>query len=407
MMTELLAPAGDMNKLKTALHFGADAVYCGGSQFSLRANSKNFDLEALKEAVEYTHSKGKKIYVAVNIFAKNSDFDEMGEYFANLYKINVDAVIISDAGVISVCKQFAPNLQIHLSTQANITNKYGALFWYNQGVKRIVLARETAMSEIKEIRDFLPEDAEIEAFVHGAMCISYSGRCLLSNALTGRASNRGDCVQSCRWEYNLTEKTRKGSPLTIEEDEKGTYVLNSKDLNMIEYVDTLIENGVCSFKIEGRMKSPYYVASVVNAYRKAIDDYYANPSEYKISQQLIDELFKNSHRDYTTGFYFGCNQSVCLETTQPKCDYEFMAEVLGYDHQKGMLIVEQRNRFKKGEELEILSADKDCWNKTIIIDEMFDEFGNLVEDARFVQQKLFIPCKYVLAERDILRKRGR
>jgi len=404
-MIELLAPAGDLNKLKTAFHFGADAVYVGGSAFSLRANAKNFGEDELKEAVEYTHSLGKKIYVAVNIFAFNDDFEELEKYFVFLQSIKVDAVIISDPGVIYICKKVAPSLDIHLSTQANTTNKYSAIFWADNGVKRIVLARETKMEDIKGIRELLPSDVEIEAFVHGAMCISYSGRCLMSNALTGRSSNRGDCVQACRWEFEFYEKNRKGSPLTITEDEKGTYILNSKDLNMIEHIGELIESGVYSFKVEGRMKSPYYVASVINAYRKAIDLYYKNPTNYKPTQDLIDELFKNSHRDYTTGFYFGEHDSVCLETSQPKCDYAFMAEVKGYDDENGLLCVEMRNRFKIGDELEVLSNQDKYWNKILKIDEMYDEKGNPINDAKLVQQKIYIKTDMHLTERDILRKR--
>ncbi len=404
-MIELLAPAGDLNKLKTAIHFGADAVYVGGSSFSLRANAKNFGEEELLEAVDYTHKAGKKIYVAVNIFAFNDDFEELKKYFVFLQNAKVDAVIVSDPGVICVCKEVAPSLEIHLSTQANTTNKYSAKFWADNGVKRVVLARETKLEDIKGIREFLPDDVEIEAFVHGAMCISYSGRCLLSNALTGRSSNRGDCVQACRWEFEFYEKNRKGSSLTIGEDEKGTYILNSKDLNMIEHIDKLIEAGVYSFKVEGRMKSPYYVASVINAYRKAIDLYYKDPKNYKPSQALIDELFKNSHRDYTTGFYFGEHDSVCLETSQPKCDYEFVAEVRGYDDEKGMLIVEMRNRFKKGDVLEILSNNDEYWNKELKLDQMFDEKGNEIDDVKLVQQKVYIKTDMRLTERDILRKR--
>lgn len=404
--SELLAPAGDFDKLKTAFHFGADAVYCGGSAFSLRANAKNFDDKMLGQATEYTHNLGKKIYVAANIFAKNSDFANIEDYFKMLNNINVDAVIISDAGILSVCKQVAPQLEIHLSTQANTTNKYSAKFWADQGVKRIVLARETSLSEIAEIREFLSEDIEIEAFVHGAMCISYSGRCLLSNALSHRASNRGDCVQSCRWEYNITEIGRGGNPLTLGEVEgKGSYILNSKDLNMIQHIDKLIQSGVYSFKIEGRMKSPYYVASVVNAYRKAIDSYYANSLNYQPQQKLIDELYKNSHRDYTTGFYFDNADSVCLDTSQPKCDYDFMAQVLGYDQQKGMLIVEQRNRFKVGDCLEILSVNDKYWNKTINIQEMTDSEGQAISDAKLVQQIIYIKTDIQLEKLDILRKR--
>ena len=404
-MIELLAPAGDLNKLKTALHFGADAVYCGGNIFSLRANAKNFTEDELIEAVKYTHERNKKIYVAANIFAFNNDFDALGKYFQFLQKIGVDAVLVSDPGVLCCLKENAPKMEIHLSTQANTTNKYAAKFWVEQGVKRIVLARETSIDDIKEIRSFLPESVELEAFVHGAMCISYSGRCLLSNALTGRSSNRGDCVQACRWEYEIVEKNRKGKPLTIGEEERGTYILNSKDLNMIEHIDKLAQAGVYSFKVEGRMKSVYYVASVINAYRKAFEIYKNNPNDYKPSQMLIDELYKNSHRDYTTGFFFGEKDSVCLESAQPKCDYEFSAEVIDYNKEKKMLFVEMRNRFKKGDVLEILSNNDKYWNKQIQIDEIYDEKGNLIDDVKLVQQRVYIPTEYELTARDILRKR--
>lgn len=404
-MIELLAPAGDLNKLKTALHFGADAVYCGGNIFSLRANAKNFTEDELIEAVKYTHERNKKIYVAANIFAFNNDFDALGKYFQFLQKIGVDAVLVSDPGVLCCLKENAPKMEIHLSTQANTTNKYAAKFWVEQGVKRIVLARETSIEDIKEIRSFLPESVELEAFVHGAMCISYSGRCLLSNALTGRSSNRGDCVQACRWEYEIVEKNRKGKPLTIGEEERGTYILNSKDLNMIEHIDKLAQAGVYSFKVEGRMKSVYYVASVINAYRKAFEIYKNNPNDYKPSQMLIDELYKNSHRDYTTGFFFGEKDSVCLESAQPKCDYEFSAEVIDYNKEKKMLFVEMRNRFKKGDVLEILSNNDKYWNKQIQIDEIYDEKGNLIDDVKLVQQRVYIPTEYELTARDILRKR--
>lgn len=405
---ELLAPAGDMDKLKTALHFGADAVYIGGSCFSLRANAKNFDKEQLKEAVEYTHERGKKIYVAANVFAFNSDFPALEEYFRMLESTGVDAVIISDAGVLALCRQVAPNLEIHLSTQANTTNKYAAKFWAEQGVKRVVLARETSMSDIREIRDYLPADVEIEAFVHGAMCIAYSGRCLLSNALTGRSSNRGDCVQACRWEFAIVEKNRGGIPLTIGEEERGTYLLNSKDLNMIGHIGELIESGVTSFKVEGRMKSPYYVASVINAYRKAIDLYYEckkDGKDYVLPKYISDELFKNSHRAYTTGFYYGEKDNVCLDTSQPACDYDFIARVKGYDKDKKMLAVEMRNRFRKGDVLEVLSPDDRYFDKNLRIDVMYDEDMVEVEDAKRVQQILYVPTDFELSEGDILRKK--
>ncbi len=404
-MIELLAPSGDYNKLKTALHFGADAVYLAGNKFSLRANAKNFGDEELISAVNYVHSKGKKIYITVNIFANNSDFDELKDYFVFLQRIGVDAVIISDAGVLSVAKSVSAGLEIHLSTQANIMNKYAAKFWADEGVKRIVLARESTLRDIREIRDHLPDGVELEAFVHGAMCISYSGRCLLSNFLTGRSGNRGECVQACRWEYSIFEKNRKGEPLTIGEEERGTYILNSKDLNMIEHIGDLIDAGVYSFKIEGRMKSQYYVGGVVNAYRKVIDKTLEDRN-YIPEQRYVDELYKNSHRKYTTGFYYGEYDSVCLETSKPECDYDFIAEVKGYDGDKGMLIVEQRNRFKKGDSLEILSADDNYLNRSITVDKMYDTSGNIIEDAKLVQQEILIPCEYALQKRDILRKKS-
>ena len=402
---ELLAPAGDMDKLKTALHFGADAVYVGGSKFSLRANAKNFGESELAEAVAYTHGKGKKIYVAANVFANNEDFDGLKEYFISLKKIGVDAVIISDPGVLALCREVAPDLEIHLSTQANTTNKFSSKFWAEQGLKIIVLARETPMKDISQIREFLPQDAEIEAFVHGAMCIAYSGRCLLSNALTGRSSNKGDCVQACRWEYSIVETNRGGQPLTIGQEDRGTYILNSKDLNMIEHIGELAEAGVYSLKIEGRMKSPYYVASVVNAYRQAIDLYYQYGKDAKLPTALTDELYKNSHREYTTGFYFGEKDTVCLQTSQPKCDYEFIAQVKGYDDEKGMLAIEMRNRFAVGDDLEILSANSEYANRILHIEKMYDCDMQPVEDAKLVQQLLYIPTDIKLSERDILRKK--
>ena len=272
-MLELLAPAGNMEKLKVAFRYGADACYLAGKKFGLRAFSGNFDEKELLESVEYAHSMNKKIYVTVNILAHNGDFDGMIEYLQYLEKIDIDAIIVSDLGIISLAKQYAPKLDIHVSTQANITNKYSAKFMCDLGAKRLVLARELSIEEIKEIREFIPEDVEIETFIHGAMCISYSGRCLLSNYLTNRDSNRGACVQACRFEYTICEKSRNGEHYEIQEDEKGTYILNSKDMCMIEHIDKLSNAGVTSFKIEGRMKSPYYVATVVNAYRRAIDDY--------------------------------------------------------------------------------------------------------------------------------------
>ncbi len=400
---ELLAPAGSRSKLNTAFRFGADACYVAGSKFGLRAFADNFDADGLASAVSYAHALGKKVFVAVNIFPKNADFGEMTEYLKYLEFIRTDGVIMTDAGAIDACMRVAPNLDVHLSTQANTVNGYTAKFWAERGVKRIVLARELSIDEIKEIKDTVGDIAELEVFVHGAMCISYSGRCLLSNYLSTRDANRGECVQACRWEYQMTEAHRMGEPLTMQEDGRGTYVLNSKDLNMLAYVDKLIEAGVSSFKIEGRMKSEYYVATVINAYRRAIDGYYLAGGNYSLDKTLAEELYKTSHRGYTTGFYFGGRDTVCIDTSKPECGYEFTAEVLGYDEARGAIVAEQRNRFKEGDELEILSPDANL-NKKNLITEATDEQGARVPDCKYVQQRLYIKSDIKLSEHDILRR---
>lgn len=398
-MIELLAPAGNMEKLKTAFRFGADACYMAGKKFGLRAFSGNFDEDELDDAVRYAHSLGKKIYITVNIVAHNSDFIGLEEYLIYLEKIGVDGIIVSDLGIMNIAREKAPKLQIHVSTQANVTNKYTAKFLCDLGVKRLVLARELSIEEIKEIRDFIPDDVEIETFVQGAMCISYSGRCLLSNYLNGRDSNRGACVQACRFEYSICEKTRKGEHYDIQEDERGTYILNSKDLCMIEYIKELVDAGVTSFKIEGRMKSPYYVATVVNAYRRAIDDFNSGkPFDYK----LLDELEKTSHRRYTTGFYFGAKDKEYLATSMPIQTHEFMA-IVKQNSENGFVLIEQRNRFKVGDELGVLSPNN-SYNEKILIEEMYDEKGNVVTDASLVQQLLKLKTSLELKEGDILRK---
>lgn len=402
-MLELLAPAGDRKKLDTALHFGADAVYIGGD-FSLRAYCNNFSDEELKSAVDYAHKLGKKVYVTVNIFASNKDFCRLTDYLIYLDSIKVDAIIVSDIGIISLAKKVAPNLKIHLSTQANTTNKYSVKFWAEFGLERVVLARELMLDEIKEIKDFVGDSIQLEAFVHGAMCISYSGRCLLSNYLTDRNSNRGECVQACRWEYAIAEKSRIDNPLTLMEDNRGSYILNSNDMCMLQYMDKVIDAGVESFKVEGRMKSEYYVGSVISAYRRAIDIYKENKG-YDLPQNVLDEIEKTSHRGYSTGFYFTDkmkNANVNITNPQGVCDYKFVAEVLGYDEDKKAVFVEQRNRFKVGDKLEILS-NTDTFDKIIEITEMFDEFGNSVEDAKIVQQKLYIKTDYKLSALDKLR----
>ncbi len=401
---ELLAPAGNFSKLKTALYYGADAVYLGGKNFSLRAYSNNFTNEELKSAVEYTHALNKKVYVTVNIFARNADFLELADYFKYLQEINVDAVIVSDPGVISICKQVAPKLPIHLSTQANTLNKYSAKFWVESGVKRLILARELSLNEIGEIYDAVSGDAEIETFIHGAMCISYSGRCLLSNYFSKRDSNRGECVQACRWQYDLRETSKGGEFYTIEEDDKGTYVLNSKDLNMIDYVSEMVNSGISSFKIEGRMKGEYYLATVINAYRRAIDAYYEVGESYKQNPLYLTELKKTFHRAFTTAYMLGDNDdTVNLTGSQSNGNSKFMANVLGYDEQKGAIICEMRNRFKVGDELEVLSPTSN-FNKKFIVEKMTDENGQEVLDAKLVQQKLYIYSSLKLQDGDILRK---
>ena len=398
---ELLAPAGNFQKLKVALNYGADAVYVGGKTFSLRAFSDNFTEEELKLAVDYTHGLKKKIYVTVNAFMKNADIETLSKYFEFLYSIKVDAVIVTDPGAIYLAKSVAPNLEIHLSTQANTLNKLSSKFWREQGVKRIVLARELSLKEIKEIKEY-NEELELEAFIHGAMCISYSGRCLLSNYLTGRDSNRGECVQACRWNYGIKDLSKEGDYFPIEEDERGTYILNSKDLNLLDYIGEMIDAGVCSFKIEGRMKGEYYLATVINAYRRAIDDYLLNGSAYREKPLYQAELKKTFHRAFTTAYAFGDNeQTVNYENSQSTGDSLFVASVL--DYSDGVATVEMRNRFKVGDVLEILSPT-DSFNKTFTVTSILDEKGEEIEDAKRVQQTLKVKCDILLTAGDMLRR---
>jgi len=397
MKAELLAPAGNYQKFKTALQYGADAVYLGGKAFSLRTFADNFSEEELKNAVTFAHSLGKKVYVTVNVFAKNEDFSLLSEYIAYLYSIGVDAIIASDPGVIYLAKKIAPNLCVHLSTQANTTNRYSVKFWLEQGVSRIVLARELSLREISEIRQFVPE-MELEAFVHGAMCISYSGRCLLSDYLDGRQSNRGACVQACRWKYEIRalDNSKEGNYLTLEEDDRGAYILNSKDLNMIAHLEEMQKAGVDSFKIEGRMKSEYYLATVIHAYRMAIDG-----APLSMAQ---DELQAVAHRDYTTAYTLGENrETVNYTNSQSKGDYTFIANVLSSEG--GFVQAEMRNRFKIGDELEILSPSEN-FKKVFTVKKILDSLGQEVDDAKLVQEKYQIECPYPLKEGDFLRRKS-
>lgn len=395
---ELLAPVGSLSKLHTALHFGADACYLAGKNFGLRAFATNFEISEIDEAVKIAHNLGKKIYVTINIFASNADFLLLYDYVNELKTIGVDALIVSDAGIISFIKKHFPSFEIHLSTQANTTNKYAVAFWRDIGVKRVVLARELDLDNIKEISDFVGDSVELEAFIHGAMCISYSGRCLLSTYLSTRDSNRGECVQACRWEYNLTEVSRKNNPLTISEDERGTYILNSKDMNTMPIVDKIIDAGISSLKIEGRMKSEYYVGTVINAYRKRLDDYYSGKP---YNEELAKELLKVNHREYTTGFYLGQAEQ-CYHTSKPDNEYNFVAEVIGYDYDKKLLKVMQRNRFFAGDTLEVVSPSK---IDSIVATEIFDMEHQKIVDCKLVMQLLYIKTDIPLLKHDMLRKK--
>ena len=391
---ELLAPAGNFDKLATAVHFGADAVYFAGKMYGLRAFAGNFDDDEIVKAMKFLHERGKKGYITLNIVAKNSDFQQIDKFLQPLVDAKVDGVIVSDVGMIYYLRKNFPQLNVHVSTQANVNNIYSAKFFADMGVTRIVLARELNLNQIKEIASSLKGKVEIEAFVHGAMCISYSGRCLLSNYMTGRDSNRGACVQACRWNYTIREVNKK-EEYPIEEDQRGTYILNSKDLCMIKHLKELEEAGICSLKIEGRMKSDYYVASVVNAYRRALE--HKNKIEV-----LEEELEKTSHRRYTTGFYFDSDDKEFLETSMPIQTAEFIAKVVE-NSQNGKVKVEMRNRFKIGDELEILSPT-DSFLKKIKIDSIENGKGEQIDDCKRVQEIVTINCPYDLKKGDILRK---
>ena len=396
---ELLAPVGNPDKLKLAIHYGADAVYLASKRFGLRTFAGNFDEEQLKWAVEYVHNAGKKIYVTINILPHDSDFDGLDDYIKSLDALGVDAIIVADLGVLRVAKRVAPKLDIHISTQANVLNSETANFYADLGVKRIILARELSLEEIKNIRDNLPRDIELECFGHGAMCISYSGRCLLSTFMTGRDANRGACVQACRWNYTIRE-TNKKDEYPIEEDSKGTYILNSHDMCMIEHLDKLRDAGIASIKVEGRMKSEYYVANIINAYRQALD-YMDSHKTYDLPSEIANEVNKSSHRTYSTGFFFG-DAKQNLETSMPKADYNFIAIVLE-DTKDGKALVEMRNRFEVNSTLEVLSKFNN--NAIIHINKIEDDQGNLIEDVKVVQQRVYVYTDQPLHKYDILRNK--
>lgn len=386
---ELLAPAGNLEKLKMALMYGADAVYMGGKAFGLRAFSDNFEDIELKQGINFAHSLGKKAYITINIFPHNEDLPDLPDYIKSVVAMGADAIIVSDLGVFRIAREVAPTLPVHISTQANSVNWSTVKFWQELGASRVVLARELSLDDIKLIRDKV--DIELEAFIHGAMCISYSGRCLISNYLTGRDANRGQCAQPCRWKYHLVEESRPGVYLPVTEDERGTYIFNSKDLCLINHLPELIDSGLNSFKIEGRMKSVHYVATVVKVYREAIDSYCTSPDTFHIKQEWLDELQKVSHREYTTGFYFNkTNENDQIYTSSSYTQtHDFIGLVKEYNRETRMAVVEQRNNMKVGEEIEITQPGEEPFIQKI--SQMFDAEGSSIEVAPHPQQIVAMP----------------
>lgn len=403
---ELLAPAGDLEKLKAAVIYGADAVYFGGEMFSLRAGAGNLTIEEMREGVAFAHERGKRCYLALNIFAHNEDIEPLTGYLRSIRDLGLDAFIVSDPGVIDLLQEVIPEAEIHLSTQANMTNYRTAGFWHKLGVKRLVLARELTFDEIRGVRSHIPEDMELEAFVHGAMCISYSGRCLLSNFMIERDANRGMCAHPCRWKYALVEEKRPGEYYPVEEDGRGTYILNSRDLCMIEHIPEIVESGIMSTKIEGRMKSVFYVATIVHAYRQAIDAYFADPDHYRFDPSWLSELKKVSHREFTTGFYFDqpTNKDQNYQTSAYTREYSFVGVVRSYDDETGYAVVEQRNKMSVGEEIEVFGPDIPFFTQEIT--EMYDlESGEALQSAPHPQQILKMKMNRPVKPDYILRKR--
>jgi len=402
--TELLIPAGSLEVLKTAVIYGADAVYIGGEAFGLRAKAKNFTNDDIREGIAFAHKHGVKVYITANILAHNDDLSGVEEYFNELKEIKPDAVIISDPGVFAIAKRVIPDMELHISTQANNTNYGTYLFWHQLGAKRVVSARELSLAEIKEIRGKIPEDLEIESFIHGAMCMSYSGRCLLSNYMTGRDANQGACTHPCRWKYSLVEEKRPGEYMPVYENERGTYIFNSKDLCMIEYIPEMMDAGIDSFKIEGRMKTALYVATVARTYRKAIDDYNKDPELYKANMDWYrSEIGKCTYREFTTGFYFGKPD----ETTQIYDintyvkNYTYLGTILAVD-ERGYAKIEQKNKFTVGDAIEVMKPDGR--NLEAIVKAVYDENGNSQESAPHPQQILYVELTVEMEQYDILRR---
>ncbi|MCX7711852.1 MAG: U32 family peptidase [Clostridia bacterium] len=403
---ELLAPAGSLEKLKMAVIYGADAVYMGGEEYGLRAYAENFSMEEMKEGIDFAHARRKKVYITMNIIPHNEDLEQMPQYVKTISGLGVDAVIVSDPGIYSIVREAAPEMEIHLSTQANNTNWRSAKFWYDQGVRRIILARELSLKEIGEIREKTPAELELEIFVHGAMCISYSGRCLLSNYMAGRDSNRGQCAHPCRWKYHLVEEKRPGEYMPVYENERGTFIYNSKDLCMIEHIPEIIDSGVTSLKIEGRMKSSYYVATVVKAYRQALDAYYENPEAYRFNPEWYEEVCKASHREFTTGFYFEkpAGSGQIYHTSSYIRDYDFIGLVTAYDQQTKVATVEQRNRMFVGEEIEVVRPNGQFFKQ--VIRDMRNVDGENIEVAPHPQMIVTMPMDQEVEAYTMLRRKG-
>lgn len=397
---EILSPAGDMERLFAAVNYGADAVYLAGKEFGMRASPANFDMESLKKAAEICHEKNKKIYLTCNTLPRNNEIERIPEFLKQAAEAGVDAFIIADLGVLDTAKRVAPNVDVHISTQTGVVNYETARSLYNMGASRVVLARELSLEEIATIRAKTNPNLEIETFVHGAMCMSYSGRCLISQYMTGRDANRGDCAQPCRWKYSLMEEKRKGEYFPVVEQENGTYFFNSKDLCMIEHIPELLKAGVTSLKIEGRAKSAYYVAVVTNAYKQALLNYYKMGENFELEPWIREEVYKISHRKYSTGFYFGGEPGQIYDNGGYVKDYEVVAVCENYQY--GMIEISQRNKFLKGDELEVLMPGKKPFKFTA--EKIIDEKGNEMESAPHAMQKLFIPFENEIEKGAYLRK---
>ena len=401
---ELLVPAGSLEVLKVAVDYGADAVYIGGQAYGLRAKADNFSIEEMKKAVKYAHAKNAKVYVTANIFAHNYDIEGMKAYFEQVKDTGVDAVLVSDPGIFMLAKEIMPDMELHISTQANNTNYLTYNFWYNMGAKRVVTARELSLVEIKQIREHIPEDMEIESFMHGAMCISYSGRCLLSSYFTGRDANRGACTHPCRWKYHIVEETRPGEYMPVNEDDRGTYIFNSKDLCMIEHIPEMIDAGIDSFKIEGRMKTALYVATVARTYRKAIDDYMESPELYRSNMEYYkSEIAKCTYRQFTTGFYFGKtdqdSQIYDNNTYIKNCTYIGNVQEVTED---GLVAFEQKNKFSVGEEIECMNFDGT--NTVCRVEEIYNDRMEPMESAPHPKMQLYVKLDRPVSAGMILRR---